>query len=77
MADVERENVLGFVDRRRLATDANVRATTPANYLDVGGLRARLAALQPATFTAKKLNEMTKNDMVFALRHLDDAASIR
>lgn len=77
MADTEKENSIGFVDKRRVAADSQRPGTTgDASYVDVGSLRTALAAAVPAYYTAARLNEMTKNDMVFALRTASDAAGI-
>jgi hypothetical protein len=49
---------------------------TPANYVSVGSLRSRLAAANGTYYTAAKLDQMTVNDMVFALRSIDDKTTI-
>lgn len=76
MADTEQENILGVTDRRRTQaqTDLPGNLTTDARYMSVNDLRTRLAAIDAAYYTSTKLNEMTKNDMVFAVRSADDAA---
>lgn len=86
MADNERENPLGYVDKRRVTRmgDAgNVNGNPVAagagdasNYASVAGLRARLTAVNAAYYTTARLNLMTKNDMVYAVRLADDAAGI-
>lgn len=74
----EMENVLGFVDKRRAtrAGSNGLSVTTDANFTDEAGLDARLTAAAGATYTAARLRQMTKNDKVYALRLLDEAASI-
>lgn len=76
MADVEVENVLGVTDRRRIQsqTDLPGALDNDARYMSVGNLRTRLTAINAGYFTAARLNEMTKNDMVYALRLSDDGA---
>lgn len=86
MADSERENPLGYVDRRRIARGGdpgNVNGNPIAagnsdssNLSSVAGLRARLTAISATTFTVARLNAMTKNDMVYAVRVQDDLAGI-
>lgn len=81
MADTERENDNGFVDIR-YDNKANTGALpgtvhSSSNYNDVTLLRTRLAAANGAYYTAARLNGMTKNDMVYALRTIDDAAGIK
>lgn len=50
--------------------------TTPANYISVGAMRSRLAAANAGYYTNAKLDQMTVNDMVFALRSIDDRTTI-
>ena len=49
---------------------------TPANYVSVGALRARLAAANATYYTTAKLDHLTVNDMVFAVRSIDDKTTI-
>lgn len=67
---------LGFVDKRRTATSTTTEVGTPANYLSVGALRTRLAAVNGSLYTSAMLDRMTKNDMVYALRLADDSAGV-
>lgn len=80
MADSERENTFGVVDKRydNKANTGSLPGTmhSSANYEDVNLLRTRLAAANGAYYTAARLNGMTKNDMVYALRTIDDSAGI-
>lgn len=76
MADVELENTLGFVDKRKTQGSINFPIGVEANYMDVANLRTRLNAANPSYYTTVRCNEMTKNDMIFALRTIDDAAGI-
>lgn len=76
MADLEREHALGFVDKRRTQASTASPLATPGEYLSVDQLRTRLAAIDGAYFTAARLNNMTKNDMVYAVRLADDAAGV-
>ncbi len=88
MADLENENIIGFVDRRA-STAAGERdlgatgkhkalqTTNFANNADsVGALRARLTAISATTYTVARLNLMTKNDMVYAVRLSDEPLSV-
>lgn len=68
---------LGFVDKRLSGGQTNTTPLgTPNNYSSESALDTRLAAAQPATFTAAVLRQMTPNDKVYALRTLDDSAGI-
>lgn len=59
--------------------------TSPQNGFDDGNvnddsiatLRARLTAISASTFTAARLNTMTQNDMVYALRLADFPTTVR
>jgi hypothetical protein len=77
MADTERENAIGFVDKRRLQSDSASGLSNVANYGSVSALRTRLTAINAGYYTAARLNQMTKNDMVYAVRVNDDLAGIK
>lgn len=47
------------------------------NLNDIGAMRTRLAAIDAGFYTAARLNAMTKNDMVYAIRCNDHAATIK
>lgn len=49
---------------------------TPTNYASANSLRTRLAAINGAYYTTAKLDQLTLNDMVYALRMLDDRTTI-
>ena len=72
---VQLGNAPGFVDKRQDQNDT-ADSITAANYADEAALDTRLAAADAATYTAAYLAKMTHNDKVYALRTLDDAASI-
>lgn len=55
----------------------NVPLTEVTNAGTVAALKARLTALNGTSYTAARLNSMTKNDMLYALRvESADAAGI-
>lgn len=56
-----------FVDKRRGTLDA-LALTEANNYDQVSTLKSRLAAINATSYTAARLNAMTVNDMVYALR---------
>lgn len=78
MANVETENKVGFTDKRRTPGSPSRPGTdsTTINYNDVAALRARLIALNAPYYTTARLDALTKNDMVYAVRLADDAAGI-
>lgn len=70
----------GFVSKSR-ATAASVaksngNVATPANYDNVAAMDARLAAISATTYSQSRLDTMTINDKVYALRVQDDAGTI-
>lgn len=75
MADADIGN-LGFTDKRHTQGKTTVNIATPANYVSVSALKTRLTAISGTTFTAARLNTMTKNDMLYALRLNDDSAGV-
>jgi len=67
-----------FADKRRTQSTGNGASslTTPQNYDSITNMRTRLAAINGAYFTAAMLDTMTVNDMAYAMRLNDDAASV-
>lgn len=78
MAQNDLYNPMGFVDKRAVSKGgtSGTLISTPANYASVGAMRTRLAAINGAYFTAARLDQMSENDMIYALRLADDAASV-
>lgn len=71
------EIVGGFVDKRngRGLTGA-VNFTEINNSTSISAMRTRLAAINAGYFTAARLDTMTRNDMIYALRVHSDTGSI-
>lgn len=69
----------GFVDKRRGRVNASTtQLAEEANYDNVASLRTRLAAISATKYSAVKLDAMTRNDMVYALRvETSDSAGIK
>lgn len=69
MAELEIGNSVGFVDKRmgRGSTSASV-VTELDNFGSIKGMRDRLQALNGTYYTNTRLNQMTKNDLIYALR---------
>jgi hypothetical protein len=68
-----------FVDKRRGrgGTGASVLAES-ANMTSVSALKSRLTALSATSYTAARMNSMTVNDLIYALRVASaDAAGIK
>ena len=80
MAKADLTDSFGVADRRGSTAAQAISSTTatgtPNNYTDITKLRARLATINAGRYTSAFLDIMTKNDMIYALRTLDDAAGI-
>ena len=77
MADAQTESILGVIDKRGVhGSQSNPYSTTSVggNLRDIAALRARLTAISSSTYPAAVLNQMTRNDMIFAIRMNDEAA---
>ena len=67
-----------FTDKRRgRGATGNDVVGTPANYATISAMKTRLTAGAGASYSAQRQNNMTKNDLVYALRLLDDAAGVK
>lgn len=72
---------VAFIDKRKASagsttTGVTSGVATPANYASISALDTRLLAISGTTFPQTRLDQMTMNDKVFALRSLDDAATL-
>lgn len=77
MADLDIDAPRGVTERRRgLGFTGASPLTSTANLDSVSAMRSRLATINGTYFTAARLNGMTKNDMMYAIRLNDDAAGI-
>lgn len=65
-----------FVDKRYTQATAGSIVTTPANFMGIAAMRTRLAAINGTYYTAARLNDMSENDMIYAIRLNDEAAGI-
>ncbi len=79
MADMDLTSTFDFVDNRtgRGYSGSTSSLVEQNNYDSIAELKTRLTALAASSYTAARLNTMTKNDMVYALRTLQDAAGMR
>jgi len=69
---------IGFTYANRVPASGNSGSflSNGANYLSIVAMRTRLAAFDATTYTSEVLESMTTNDMVFALRSIDDPGTI-
>ena len=79
MANGTQKSGKGFIDRRRgRVNTSTTQLAEEANYDNVQAMRTRLTAINAARYTTTRLDAMTMNDMVHALRvETGDSASIR
>jgi hypothetical protein len=69
MALLDIDNPYGYTDKRVGRGTIGLHPAAESNNMDsVSELRARLAGLNGAYFTVSRLDSMTKNDMIYALR---------
>lgn len=67
---------LGLTFRNETQGTNAALVATPANYASITALRARLTAINATSYTATRMNQMTVNDLIYAVRLNDDPASI-
>lgn len=71
---------VAFVNRARAKAGSVIGndddLATPGNYASIATLDARLIAINNAYYTQARLDQMTANDKVYAVRLNDDAASV-
>jgi hypothetical protein len=69
---------VNFPDKRRTssAANGNKNVTTPANFASNNDLDAALTAANGTYYTAARLDKMTQNDKVHALRLIQESGSI-
>lgn len=69
MAELDIGNSVGFVDKRQgRGTNGASVVSELANYGSIKLMRDRLTTLRGSYYTAARLNSMTRNDLVYALR---------
>ena len=78
MADAQVRNLLGTADKRngRANSSTSIGSTPHANLKDVASMKARLTAINATTYTPERLNTMTYNDLIYAIRLNDEPTSI-
>jgi len=79
MADSEHEFLnTSFVDKRRTLTtpSTGLQLSSAASLVNVSVMRTSLAAANGTYYTTAVLNQMTRNDMIYALRTINEAAGI-
>lgn len=81
MADTleQNHNDFNFTNSRK-AVDGMLGGSTglgvPQNYTSITSMRAFLLGFDPLTYPNSVLNTMTTNDMVFAIRNIQDPTTI-
>lgn len=67
-------NVIGVTDKS--ATTPDGTGFTDPDMATIDAMRARLTAISGTSYSAARLNQMTYNDMVYALRVHDSPTTI-
>lgn len=65
-----------WTDKRQSQGSGGSSISAPTDFQSVTSMRTRLNAISSTTYTAARLNTMTVNDMVYALRLSDEAGGI-
>ena len=80
MANIQLGNIDNNFTNCQEANPANIDGDgdvgTPVNYSTLTAIRTRLAAISSTYYTTARLDSLTINDMVYALRCHDDANTI-
>lgn len=74
MADHQIGNIHGVVDAQQSTPGQD--QFNDADLVDIDAMRTRLANIDGTYYTSAKLNEMSVNDMVYAIRKNDHATTI-
>jgi len=77
MANFDIGNRQKVVDKRAGRGTTTNPVTSDASMKDISTMRARLTVIGASTNTAARLNTMTENDMLYAIRMSDDATGIK
>jgi hypothetical protein len=71
-------NPMGVTDKRFGRGGAKPHAgSTVTNASDIASMRARLQVISATAYTNARLDSMTMNDMLYAIRLNDEAAGIK
>jgi len=81
MANTQLGNVVDFDFTNSLRAVSNMGGSDdalvdPSDYVSILSLRTTLAAFDSFTYTSAVLDTMTVNDMVFAVRNIQDPTTI-
>lgn len=67
---------LKVTDNRTVSGVSGISATTGDEAYKIADLRAALTAANGAYYTSAQLDKLTRNDMIYALRTINDSAGI-
>lgn len=70
---------LQFPNSREAVSDQGGRSNNLANslnYNSINAMRTRLQTVNAGYYTNARLDQLTVNDMIFAVRNVDDATTI-
>lgn len=77
MANLDVGNRQKVVDKRTGRGTSTNPVTSDASLKDITAMRARLTAINAGYYTSARLDKLTKNDMLMAIRLNDDLAGIK
>lgn len=70
---------LNFTNSLRAVADqggSGSQLGNASNYVSITAMRTRLAAANGTYYTAARMDQLTANDMIYALRSIDDKTTI-
>ena len=65
-----------IIDKRTTGGVSGISATTGDEAYKIADLRAALTAADGTYYTSAQLDKLTRNDMLYALRTINDSAGI-
>ena len=74
MANLDRSNPFGT---QKVATDNEDASFTDTDLATIAAMRARLGAIDGTYYTSDRLDSLTYNDMVYAIRLADNPTAVR
>ena len=74
MADAQKGNIHGIADKSDSPTDR--LGYNDADLLTIDAMRTRLAAIDATVYTDERLQQMTANDMLYAIRINDNPETV-
>lgn len=67
--------MIGLSNKAKAANATSMGLASVANYGSVSAMRSRLTAINSTYYTASRLDRMTTNDMMYAIKLNDDSST--